>query len=215
MTETIDTANLRALAKAADAQPHNIHVVSEWRKSLLFQLGVCPDRFIALVDALAAAEAENDILRQHAAKQITDSTLLTGINFNSGSMDIGMQGGAARLLAESFFDQFIESGAVNYLEVRFDSQEKMPGKSMVVTLQLVDGLTPAQKLAELKAALAAAEARNATLTDDAARYRWLRDMTAAPSWYAAHANMGISCEVFDMRLDAEIARAAATKEKTP
>lgn len=58
--------------------------------------------------------------------------------------------------------------------------------------------------------LAAAEARNATLTDDAARYRWLRDMTAAPSWYAAHANMGISCKVFDMRLDAEIARAAAS-----
>lgn len=91
---------------------------------------------------------------------------------------------------------------------------------------------------KLEGALAAAEARNATLTDDAARaernrdmwkdqcagqakqlealrpierrYLWLRDRTAAPSWYAAHANMGISCEVFDMRLDAEIARAAAS-----
>lgn len=93
-------------------------------------------------------------------------------------------------------------------------------------------------LESLHSALAAAEARNATLTDDGARvernrdmwkdqcarqakqletlqpiarrYLWLRDRAAAPSWYAAHANMGISCEVFDMRLDAEIARAAAS-----
>ncbi len=33
----------------------------------------------------------------------------------------------------------------------------------------------AVELRRLHAALAAAEARNATLTDDAARYRWLRD----------------------------------------
>lgn len=97
---------------------------------------------------IAKIEQENDLFRQHAAKQISDTTLLTGIDISNGPMNMGLQGGAAQLLAESFFDQFQKSEAVNYLELRFESESKMPGKAMVVTLQLVDGVTPGQRIAE-------------------------------------------------------------------
>lgn len=97
---------------------------------------------------IAKIEQENDLLRQHAAKQISDATLLTGIDVSNGAMNMGLQGGAAQLLAESFFDQFQKSEAVNYLELRFESESKMPGKAMVVTLQLVGGVTPGQRIAE-------------------------------------------------------------------
>lgn len=91
---------------------------------------------------------ENELLRQHAAEQISDSTLMTGISTNNGAIDVGLKGGAAQLLAESFFDQFQQSGAINYLELRFESEAKMPGRSMVVTLQLVGGITPGQRIAD-------------------------------------------------------------------
>lgn len=104
---------------------------------------------------IARVEAENDLLRQHAAEQISDATLLTGINIGNGSMNMGLQGGAAQMLAESFFDQFQKSEAVNYLELRFESESKMPGKAMVVTLQLVGGLTPGQKIADQAREIAA------------------------------------------------------------
>lgn len=201
MTETIDTAQTEALRIAAALEYCDASVARQAINELR-----------RLHAALAAAEAENDLLRQHAAKQINDSTLLTGINIGNGSMDIGMQGGAARVLAESFFDQFIESGAENFLEVRFDSQEKLPGKSMVVTLQLVDGLTPAQKIAELKAALAAAEARNATLTDEAARWQWLSENVMYAEFrqrgYVNYALWGrdASAKDFAETVDAEIAK---------
>ncbi len=56
-------------------------------------------------------------------------------------------------MAESFADQFKSSGAVNYLELLFDHSEVGP---LTVTMQRVDGLTPAQKLATAEAALSAA-----------------------------------------------------------
>lgn len=113
--------------------------------------GLTPDDAYAAAEALEAQareiakiEQENDLLRQHAAKQISDATLLTGIDVSNGAMNMGLQGGAAQLLAESFFDQFQKSEAVNYLELRFESESKMPGKAMVVTLQLVGGITPGE-----------------------------------------------------------------------
>jgi hypothetical protein len=106
------------------------------------------DALEAQAREIAKIEQENDLLRQHAAKQISDTTLLTGIDISNGSMNMGLQGGAAQLLAESFFDQFQKSEAVNYLELRFESESKMPGKAMVVTLQLVGGVTPGQRIAE-------------------------------------------------------------------
>lgn len=55
---------------------------------------------------------------------------------------------------------------------------------IAAALEYCDASVARQAINELRrlhSALAAAEARNATLTDDAARYRFLRDMTAAPS----------------------------------
>ncbi|CAN7446664.1 hypothetical protein LJR066_002786 [Acidovorax sp. LjRoot66] len=79
---------------------------------------------------------------------------------------------------------------------------------------------------DAKAALAAAEARNATLTDDAARYRFLRNWTrgvrsvefgcadfAFPKIrVAAGVNVmrGAVCQHLDAAIDAELARAAAS-----
>lgn len=108
---------------------------------------------------IAAIRAENTMLRQHAAKQITDATLLTGISPRNGGMDIGLEGGACQLLAEAFFDQFVEAGAVNFLEVRLESSTRMPGKAMTVTMQLADGVTPGQKIAEANARIAELEAQ--------------------------------------------------------
>lgn len=108
---------------------------------------------------IAAIRAENTMLRQHAAKQITDATLLTGISPRNGGVDIGLEGGACQLLAEAFFDQFVEAGAVNFLEVRLESSTRMPGKAMTVTMQLADGVTPGQKIAEANARIAELEAQ--------------------------------------------------------
>lgn len=108
---------------------------------------------------IAAIRAENALLRQHAAKQITDATLLTGISPRNGGMDIGLKGGACQLLAEAFFDQFVDAGAVNFLELRFESSSRMPGQAMTVTMQLADGATPGQKIAEANARIAELEAQ--------------------------------------------------------
>jgi hypothetical protein len=115
----------------------------------------------ALEDAAEERDAlikENDLLRQHAAKQISDGTMLTGIVIRNGAAEIGLEGGACGLLADSFAKQFLDGGAMNYLELKFESQTVMPGVAFVVTLQRVDGETPAQ---QLKAAQAERDALKA------------------------------------------------------
>lgn len=104
-----------------------------------------------LADELSAMSAENTMLRQHAAQQITDGTLITGLNIGAGGFDLGLQGGAAQLLAESLAQQFKDGGGINYLELRFESSQALPGEKFVVTIQRVEGLTPAQKLAAMTA----------------------------------------------------------------
>lgn len=65
--------------------------------------------------------------------------------------------------------------------------------------------------------LAAAEARNATLTDDAARYRWLRDETEwepfESAWLIEHDIYGCPTLAMDVAIDA--ARAAASISTNP
>ena len=133
-----------------------------------YRCNLAADALEAQDREIAKLEQENDLFRQHAARQMSDATLLTGIDISNGSMNMGLQGGAAQLLAESFFDLFQTSEAVNYLELRFESESKMPGKAMIVTLQLVGGITPGQRIAEQEREIEA-------LRKDAERYRWLRD----------------------------------------
>jgi len=69
------------------------------------------------------------------------------MNVVDGGLNIELEGGACRLLAESFADQFSESGAKNYLEISFYSDKTGP---LVVTMQKAGAITPAGKVAKMK-----------------------------------------------------------------
>lgn len=93
-------------------------------------------------EELDKLKAENDRLRGLLAEKVVNSTMLTGLEINRGGVDIGFEGGAARMLAEMFIEQFNASGAINSLEVTF--QDKELGQ-IVVTTQRMGGLTPSQQ----------------------------------------------------------------------
>jgi hypothetical protein len=105
---------------------------------------------------LKMVEDENALLRQHAAKQITDATLMTGLHVHDGGMEIGLTGGAAGVLAEQLAKQYLDSGAANFVELSFRSAEMAPGEQFTVTIQRVGGETPGAAIKRLKAALIAA-----------------------------------------------------------
>jgi len=65
-----------------------------------------------------------------------------------GGFGFEFSGGVCQLLAEAYADQFKQSGAINYLELLFDHTEIGP---LTITMQRVEGLTPAQKLAKVEA----------------------------------------------------------------
>lgn len=90
----------------------------------------------------AALEAENTDLREQLAKRVIDETFITGIAMTGGSLNAGLEGGAARLMAEMLAEQVETTGAVNYIEVRFASKHIKPGEQYVVTVQKCSGKTP-------------------------------------------------------------------------
>lgn len=72
-----------------------------------------------------------------------------------GSFGFTFSGLAVQLMADCFADQFKSSGAINYLELLFEHAEV---GEMTVTMQRVEGLTPAQKLAAAEQRIAELEA---------------------------------------------------------
>lgn len=67
--------------------------------------------------------------------------LLTGINIGNGSIDIGLQGGAAQLMAGMFLGMFEKHpDAKNYIECTFGS----PQGNILVTVVRPGGKTPDQ-----------------------------------------------------------------------
>ncbi|MDH1171405.1 hypothetical protein [Pantoea agglomerans] len=62
-----------------------------------------------------------------------------------GGFGFEFSGGVCQLLAEAYAEQFKQSGAINYLELLFQHSDIGP---LTITMQRVDGLTPAQKLAQ-------------------------------------------------------------------
>lgn len=62
-----------------------------------------------------------------------------------GGFGFEFSGGVCQLMAEAFAEQFKHSGAINYLELLFDHSDIGP---LTITMQRVDGLTPAHKLAK-------------------------------------------------------------------
>jgi hypothetical protein len=126
--------------------------------------------------------AENTELRKAVAAKVVDSMLLTSLTMSGNALNIGLEGGAARLLAESFAQQFREQGGANYLEMQFTAQD---GLALLVTLQNREGKTPSQFRAEADAALALArhriaemEAASGEQAVNALRYRYARTLNA-------------------------------------
>lgn len=104
-------------------------------------------------DMLGSQEKEIALLRAALAEKAVSSTMLREMSVINGGLNMQLEGGAAQLLAETFAEQFRQGGAVNYLEMRFTADEL----NLLVTLQRVDGKTPAQlrkeaeqKLSELE-----------------------------------------------------------------
>lgn len=92
--------------------------------------------------------------------QPVSQAMIKEMSVNNGQLTMELEGGMCRVMAESFADQFIGSGAINYVEMSFTSK-KMPGDMLVVTIQKASGKTPHQlrveaesKLAELERSLA-------------------------------------------------------------
>lgn len=109
------------------------------------------------MDAAAALERlylENEKLRQGLADKVVSETLLREMSVQNGGLNMTLEGGAARLFAASFVDQFRESGASNYLEMSFH----VDNMHLLVTLQRVAGKTPAQFRKEAEKSLASLEA---------------------------------------------------------
>ncbi|CAM3593667.1 hypothetical protein BS639_22840 [Rouxiella silvae] len=65
-----------------------------------------------------------------------------------GGFGFTFSGFAIQLMAESFADQFRESGAINYLEMLFEHKDIGP---LTITMQRTQGLTPVQKLSKAEA----------------------------------------------------------------
>jgi hypothetical protein len=141
--------------------------INAWNRRATPTPPVEPVKEADVSEQIATLERENDLLRQHAAKQITDATLMTGLVVGNGDATLGLEGGACGLLVEQFAQQFKDGGGINYLELKFESQSVLPGKAFVVTLQRVRGETPTQQLKRARARIAELEADVSAIRDAA------------------------------------------------
>lgn len=85
---------------------------------------------------------------------VSSQAFVTGMEpANGGGANIGLKGKACQVLANAFAGQFIGTGAVNFLEVGFNHKDI---GDLTVTMQKVNGLTPAALKAKAEAELAIA-----------------------------------------------------------
>ena len=87
-----------------------------------------------------------------------DEVMLKKLSLENGGLELQLEGGACQILAESFIDQFKDNNAKNYLEVGFYNKETGP---ITVTIQRVNGLTPAGKVAKIKELIRAGDIESA------------------------------------------------------
>lgn len=85
-----------------------------------------------------------------------------------GGFGFEFSGGVCQLLAEAYAEQFKQSGAINYLELLFQHSDIGP---LTITMQRIEGLTPAQKLAQAEAERDALKMRLAELEKQEPRYQ--------------------------------------------
>lgn len=144
-----------------------------------------------------ATEAADEIerLRDGAVERLMRETLFTGMVPTDRGVEMGLQGGAAHLLAESLAESFREGKGINYVEIRFESRQAVPGERFLVTVQRTAGKTPHELRVEAEAALAAAQKNEA-------RYLRLRE-----NW--------IDCEELGLHGRLSVVDAAADAARTP
>lgn len=115
--------------------------VPRWRANARLIAAANPAAISGLLDRLEEAEKENIKLREALAEKVTSETVLRALSVGNGSINASFEGGAVHLFVDSLANQFVESGAVNYLEMRFHSEATGP---LLLTLQRVNGKTPHQ-----------------------------------------------------------------------
>ena len=130
------------------------------------------DRDDAMLAEIERLRAEVAGLREALAQKVVDQTMLTGLTVQDGGLTMGLQGGAAGLLAEMLAQQFKDGGGINYLQLSFTSSVTFPGEALIVTVQKCSGKTPHQLRME-------AEAEAAQLREDAVTLRAERDNARA------------------------------------
>lgn len=129
-----DTNELRRLAQAALAGPDGISL--NWIKLIQdFQQNAGPATILELLDRIDVAEKENAKLRIALAEKVTSEATLRDLNFGNGFIKATFDGGAVQLMVDALADQFVGSGAPNYIEMQFHSNATGP---LLFTLQRVD-----------------------------------------------------------------------------
>lgn len=99
-------------------------------------------------------EKENIKLKEMVLDQIGKDETIQFIIDNLHQPFMVLEGGVCRVIAELLVKQFIDIGAINYVEMTFTSKSTMPGEHFVLTLQKSSGLTPHQKVTRLEKELA-------------------------------------------------------------
>lgn len=119
------------------------------------QVGVIVDldrdnarRVVACVNAFEGIDI-NKFEGKSVAEYLTSQTMLKHMGPDErGGFGMELEGGACRLLANAFAEQFKEAGAVNFLEVNFTSDTLGP---ISVIMQRSQGKTPGSILSEARA----------------------------------------------------------------
>ena len=102
---------------------------------------VSPEEVEELLDRFEAVEKENTKLREALAEKVTSEIVLRDLSVGNGSINASFEGGAVHLFVDSLANQFVESGAANYIEMQFHSEAT---GQLLLTLQRVNGKTPHQ-----------------------------------------------------------------------
>ena len=90
---------------------------------------------------LEATEKEIAKLRIALAEKVTSEATLRDLNVGNGFINATFEEGAVQPMLDALADQFVKSGASNYIEMQFHGEATGP---LLLTLQQVNGKTPHQ-----------------------------------------------------------------------
>lgn len=140
--EQIKAAAMAAIARGEQIGESTWYSVSEYTGNML--MGQADAEYSALADPAAVLALIEEVERLSAIveKHIDPKqVMLTGLNVQNGSFDLGLEGGPVRLFAAAFAEYFKESPASNYIEMHLESADPEIGE-LVCTLQRKQGKTP-------------------------------------------------------------------------